>query len=193
MSLCDYTSLPHSPLSPPHGIRPCCPAKELLGPHLSRQLTLGPVFFFFFNLKKFYLLFILFFACTGSSLLRGLFSSCGEQELLSCGARASHCSGFSCCRAWALGCVGFRRLPPRLQSTGSVIVAHRLSYSAARGILLGQGSNPCLLRWQADSLPLSHQECPSAQSLYLPLAAHALFCSDPYDCALELLFCCFSY
>ena len=28
------------------------------------------------------------------------------------------------------------------------------------GIFLDQGSNPCLLHWQADSLPLSHQGSP---------------------------------
>ena len=39
----------------------------------------------------------------------------------------------------------------------SVVVAHRLSCSAACGILLDQGSNLCLLHWQADSLPLSYQ------------------------------------
>ena len=33
-----------------------------------------------------------------------LLSSCSEQRLLShCGARASHCRGFSSCEAWALG------------------------------------------------------------------------------------------
>ena len=51
MSPCNHTSSPRSPLSPPHGIRPGCPATELLGPHLSPQLTLGPVFFFL--VKKF--------------------------------------------------------------------------------------------------------------------------------------------
>ena len=36
------------------------------------------------------------------------FSSCGEQGLLSSySAWASHCSGFSCPRAQALGCMGF--------------------------------------------------------------------------------------
>ena len=36
------------------------------------------------------------------------FSGCGEQGLLtSCGAWASHGNGFSCCRAQALGLVGF--------------------------------------------------------------------------------------
>ena len=35
-------------------------------------------------------------------MLCGLFSSCGEQGLLSsCGVRASHCGGFSCCGTWA--------------------------------------------------------------------------------------------
>ena len=33
-----------------------------------------------------------------------LLSHCSDLGLLSnCGARASHCSGFSCCRAQALG------------------------------------------------------------------------------------------
>ena len=43
----------------------------------------------------------------GSLLLHGLFSSCDEWGLLSCGVWVSHCSGFSCCRAQALGHMGF--------------------------------------------------------------------------------------
>ena len=49
--------------------------------------------------------------CAGSSLLLGLFSTCGKKRLLaSCGARTSHCAGealalghegFSSCRTWA--------------------------------------------------------------------------------------------
>ena len=46
---------------------------------------------------------------------------------------------------------------PGLQITVLRVVAHRLSCFAACGILLDQGSNLCLLHWQADSLPLSHQ------------------------------------
>ena len=49
---------------------------------------------------------------------------------------------------------------PRLQSTGSRVVAHGLSCSAARRILLDQGSNPCPPHWQVDSLPLRHQGSP---------------------------------
>ena len=41
---------------------------------------------------------------------------------------------------------------PWLQGTSSAVVAHR--------IFPGQGSNPRLLHWQADSLPLSHQGSP---------------------------------
>ncbi|CAN0428741.1 unnamed protein product [Rangifer tarandus platyrhynchus] len=44
----------------------------------------------------------------------------------------------------------------------SVVVAHQLSYSKECGILPDQGSNPCLLHWQMDSYPLSHQGSPSS-------------------------------
>ena len=59
--------------------------------------------------KKIIYLFV--FDCTWTWLLRGLFSSCGEQGLLSsCGVQASHCGGLSCCGAWAsvVGHVGSR-------------------------------------------------------------------------------------
>ena len=44
--------------------------------------------------------------------------------------------------------------------TGSVVTAHRLSCSEVRGIFPDQGSNPCLLHCEVDSLPLSHQGRP---------------------------------
>ena len=49
---------------------------------------------------------------------------------------------------------------PGLQSTGSADEVHRLSYPKACGVFLDQGANLCLLHWQADSLPLSHQGNP---------------------------------
>jgi len=49
---------------------------------------------------------------------------------------------------------------PRLQSIGSVVVAHGLSCSVACGIFLDQGLNPCPLHWFMDSSPLSHQGNP---------------------------------
>ena len=108
------------------------------------------------------ILFTYVFGCAGFSLLRGLFSSCT--------ALVSHCGGFSCSRAWALEQLGFGGasvvVARGLSSCGfralehsPVVAVHGLS-PAACGICLRQGLNPCLLHWQADSLPLSHQGSP---------------------------------
>ena len=70
-----------------------------------KKITLD---FFFFNL---FYLFV--FGCIGSSLLLA-------GATLRCGARASHCSGFSCCGAQALG------------MQDSVVVARGLSSCGAR-------------------------------------------------------------
>jgi len=88
------------------------------------------------------------FGCAGFSLLCGLRSSCDAQ--------ASHCSGFCCCRVQVLELVGFSSHGSRNRGTGSIVVAHRLSYSSACGIFLDQRSILCLQHSQADSLPLSH-------------------------------------
>ena len=58
-------------------------------------------------MNRAYHVFLLFngiiFGHAGSLLPPALFSSCGEWgPLSSCGARASHWDGFSCCRAQAL-------------------------------------------------------------------------------------------
>ena len=47
---------------------------------------------------------------------------------------------------------------PGFWSTGSVVVAHGHSCPTASGILPDQGSNLCLLHWQADSSPLNYRE-----------------------------------
>ena len=52
---------------------------------------------------------------------------------LRCGVWPSHCGGFSCCGARALG------------ARASLVVAHGLSCSMACGIFPDQGSNPCPL------------------------------------------------
>ena len=81
----------------------------------------------------------LFFGAAGSSLLFGLFSSCGEPGLLSScsGARASHCSGLSYCGAWALGHVGSVGVTCRLYSMGFSscsfqALEHRINSCGAR-------------------------------------------------------------
>ena len=53
-----------------------------------------------------------------------------------------------------MGSIG---MAPGLQSTGSIVVAHRFNCSAAYGIFLDQRLNPCLLHWLMDSLTF-HQE-----------------------------------
>ena len=74
------------------------------------------------------IIYLFVFGCAGSLLLRGLFSSCGKEGLLSsCGDWFSHCSGFSCCRAQSVGCAGSVVAAPRPSSTGSVAVAHGLA------------------------------------------------------------------
>ena len=56
------------------------------------------IFFFF---TSFIYLFI--FGCIGSLLLRAGFLQLWQAGAPLCGAQASHCGGFSCCGAWALG------------------------------------------------------------------------------------------
>ena len=78
------------------------------------------------HLKKLFM-----FGCARSSLLRRLFTSCGEQWLLSSWCVwTSHCGGFSYCRAWARG--------HRLGSCD----AQELSCSMAFGVLPWWGMEP---------------------------------------------------
>ena len=85
--------------------------------------------YYYFKIILFiYLLFI--FGCAGSSLLRGLFSSCSELGLLPrCGVWVSHCGGFSCRGAWTLwhslnscGLVALQHIEPRSE-TGPMSLA----------------------------------------------------------------------
>ena len=69
------------------------------------------------------------------------------------GHSSSLCAGLSLSQPLPLRSTGSRR-------TGSVVVAHGPSCSAACGIFPDQGSNPCPLHWQADSQPLCHQGSP---------------------------------
>ena len=78
-------------------------------------------------MKEFLFLFFYFLllAVLGLHCCPCAFSSCGEKgATLCCGARAYHCSGFSCCGAWALG------------ARASVVVACGLSSCGARAQLL---------------------------------------------------------
>ena len=85
------------------------------------------------------------------------FSSCGEQGLLFIAVHGLFIAVASLVEhsLWACGL-------QYLWYTGSVVVAHGLSCSAARGIFPDQGSSPCPLHWQEDSQPLRHQGSPSS-------------------------------
>ena len=62
---------------------------------------------------------------------------------LHCGAQASHCGGFSCCRAWALGTQASVVVARELSSCGSRALEHRLSSCGARaGLLRGMRDHP---------------------------------------------------
>ena len=110
---------------------------------------------------------------------------CEERELFSCScAWASHCSGISCYGTQALACLGFSSCSPWAPlSIGSIFVAHGLSCSAACGIFPDQGSNPCLLHGQEDSLPLSHQGSPIQPFFICDSGLVELNCRNPSDLA----------
>ena len=92
--------------------------------------------------------YLFIWGCAGPSLLCRLFSSCGE--------RAAHCGGLSHFGAGSRTS-GLSSWGSGALDTGFIVVAHGLSCSMTCGIFLDQGSNPCLLHWKVDSLPLSHQ------------------------------------
>ena len=92
------------------------------------------------------------FDCARSSLLLGLFFSCGERGLLSsCGAWASHCSGLPC---------GNRLQVPWLPGSRAQAQWLWRMGQLFRGMwdLPGSGIKP---RGQANSSPLSHWGRPS--------------------------------
>ena len=88
------------------------------------------------DLKEFLkinLFYLFIFYCTGSSLLRASFLLLQPAgATLRCGARASHCSGFSCCGAWALGEWASVVVARGLSRCGSRALEHRLSSCGAR-------------------------------------------------------------
>ena len=105
------------------------------------------------------------------------------------GHSSSRCVGPSLSRPLLLWSTGSRH-------SGSAVVAHGPSCSAACGVFPDQGSNPCPLYWQADSQPLHHQGSPSVfLNLFLYLSPAPLsfkhrnmlfFCSVALDLYLVL-------
>ena len=114
--------------------------------------------FFFKRLffKKIIYLFIYSWPCWVFVSVRGL-----SLVAASGGHSSSRCAGLSLSRPLLLRSTGSSH-------TGSVVVAHGPSCSAACGILPDQGSNLCPLHWQADSQPLRHQGSPKDALLKMP-------------------------
>ena len=79
---------------------------------------IGPLTHFLFLKNKFYL--FIYLGRVGSLLQR-------VGATLRCGARASHCSGFSCCGAQALGPWASVAVARGLSSFGTRALEHRLS------------------------------------------------------------------
>ena len=109
---------------------------------------LNLLFFFYFWLHTVFVFFsfslrLVFVAALGLSLVE---ASGGHSSL--------QCTGFSLRWLLLLRSTGSRH-------AGSVVVVHGFHRSAACGIFPDQGSNPCLLHWQADSQPLRHQGSPA--------------------------------
>ena len=125
------------------------------------------------NFLFFLFYFILFFwLCWLFVSVRGL-----SPVAASGGQSSSQCAGLSPSRPLLLRSRGSRR-------SGSAVVAHGPSRSAARGIFPDQGSNPCPPHWQADSQPLRHQGSPPA----LFLMALLYFCAIIYSVIPRVLF-----
>ena len=130
--------------------------------YISSFLSMGFILFleirysFFMRYEFFYLLFIYYFYFW---LCWVFVSVWGLSPVAASGGRSSsRCAGLSLSRPLLLGSTGSRR-------SGSVVVAHGPSCSAACGIFPDQGSNPYSLHWQADSQPLRHQGSPRYELL----------------------------
>ena len=100
--------------------------------------------FFFFNL--------FIFGRAGSLLLHGLLYSCVFS--LEQGPLSSFRARTSCGVVASL-------VEPDSRAEAQQLWRGGRSWSAACGISPDQGWNPCLLHWQVDSFPLSHQGSPT--------------------------------
>ena len=99
-----------------------------------------------------------FKAKCGSPIYLYLFTYGYAGSLLLCMSLLQlRCIGFSL--QWLLLLQSTGTTEPRC--SGSVVVAHWLSCSKARGIFPGQRVNPRPLHWQRDSYPLGHQGSPT--------------------------------
>ena len=126
----------------------CIPMKP------SPPISLLSISFFFFNFYLLFIYYVYFWLCWVLVSVRGL-----SPVAASGGHSSSRCAGLSPSRPLLLRSRGSRR-------SGSAVVAHGPSCSAACGIFPDQGPNPCPLHWQADSQSLRHQGSPWVYLLF---------------------------
>ena len=99
--------------------------------HVLRNPLVRMMTFFFFLIYLLYL-FFKFLAVLGLRCCAQAFCSCDERGLLCCSERASHCGGFSCCGAPALGPRASVVVACGLSSCGLRTLERRLSSCDAR-------------------------------------------------------------
>ena len=84
------------------------------------------------NSYLFFFIYYLFLAVLGLRFMHAGFLYLRQAvATLRCSVQASHCGGFSCCRAWALGTWASVVVAHRLSSCGSWALEHRLSSCGA--------------------------------------------------------------
>lgn len=114
--------------------------------------------------------------CFSLSIYIGIYFGCASLAALTF-SRCSERGRFSNCGVWGFHrwlflswSLGFR--VRGLQGYGSQALEHRLGSCSAQDVALqhteplGSGINPCLLHWQSELLPPSHQGSPVLSSVY---------------------------
>ena len=112
-----------------------------------RTLVLANFGFCIFLKNKFIYFVYLFLAALGLRCCVWAFSSCGGRGLLFVVVHGLLVVVASLAAEHRLRARGLQQL----WRAASVVVAHGFSCSTACGIFPHQGSNPCPLRWRADS------------------------------------------
>ena len=122
--------------------------------HWKQGYTVRAGFFFFFPALGLHCCAWTFSCCRG-----GGYSLVVMGGLLLLWSTCSNVHGLQ-----QLQCVALVFAAPWLQSTGSLVVEYGLNCSEAHEIFLDLGLNQCLLLWQANFLPLSHQGSPNLKA-----------------------------
>jgi len=119
---------------------------------------------------------IYFWQCWVFVAVHGLFSSRGGQGLLSsCVVQASHCSGFSCCRAWAPG-------RSSLRSCSSLALEHRLNSCDTGAQLPCSTWDPCSWTRYRTCVPCIGRLTPNLWTAReVPLGMYERAVSMPYS------------